>query len=134
MNTYQHNNNNDTSYNNGIRPVLPSASSSTTNSNTMFHKNFRNSHNHPSHTTICPVTISTYITLHLDTTHKILNHVLYLTMVCDVMLLLSSFSISYLYLPFFLFYIPSSHLNPFTLSHLISSHLSFLPQIPSYLS
>ena len=95
MNTYQHNNNNDTSYNNGIRPVLPSASSSTTNSNTMFHKNFRNSHNHPSHTTICPVTISTYITLHLDTTHKILNHVLYLTMVCDVMLLLSSFSISY---------------------------------------
>jgi hypothetical protein len=97
MNTYQHNTN-DMAYNNGIRPVLPSASSSATNSNNMFQKNFRSSsgsNNYHSPTTVCPVILSTYITLHLDTTHKVLNHILYLTLLCDIMLLLSSFSISY---------------------------------------
>ena len=95
MNTYQHNN--DMAYNNGIRPVLPATSSSSSNSNNMFQKNFRsiNNSNHHYHTNICPVIISTYITLHLDTTHKVLNHVLYVTLLCDIMLLLSSFSISY---------------------------------------
>ena len=92
MNTYQHNS--DTTYNNGIRPVLPSTSASSSTSSNLFHKHFRSSHNH-SHTSSCPVVISTYVTLHLDTTHKILNHILYLTVICDVMLLLSSFSISY---------------------------------------
>ena len=92
MNTYQHNG--DMAYNNGIRPVLPSTSTSSATNNNMFQKNFRSSSNH-NHTTSCPVVISTYITLHLDTTHKMLNHILYLTLLCDIMLLLSSFSISY---------------------------------------
>ena len=104
MNTYQHShtgNNHDMPYNNGIHPILPPPTSSSSASAAaahlhLFHKNntFRNSSSHGP-TTCCPVIVTTYITLHLDTTLKILNHILYLTLLCDVMLLLSSFSISY---------------------------------------
>lgn len=44
----------------------------------------------------CPVAVSTYVTLHLDSISKILNHVVAVTLVCDVFLLFSSFSVSYL--------------------------------------
>lgn len=44
----------------------------------------------------CPVAISTYATLHLDSISKILNHVVAVTVVCDAFLFVSSFSVSYL--------------------------------------
>jgi hypothetical protein len=44
----------------------------------------------------CPVALSTYATLHLDTMSKILNHVVLVTVICDVFLFLSSFSVAYL--------------------------------------
>ena len=44
----------------------------------------------------CPTSIATYAALHLDSIGKILNHVLFLTVVVDVFLFLSSFAVSYL--------------------------------------
>jgi hypothetical protein len=95
MNTYQHN---DSSYNNGIHPVLPSYNSSNNSTNRssgyampsnllQYRSNSTNS--------VCPVAVTTYATLHLDTIHKLLNHILYVTIACDIIVFLSSFSISY---------------------------------------
>ena len=44
----------------------------------------------------CPVAVSTYAALHLDSVSKILNHIVAVTVVCDIFLFLSSFSVSYL--------------------------------------
>jgi len=44
----------------------------------------------------CPTSIGTYVALHLDSVSKILNHILFLTVIVDVFLFLSSFSVSYL--------------------------------------
>jgi hypothetical protein len=44
----------------------------------------------------CPAAISTYATQHLDSSGKILNHVVAITVVCDVALFVCSFSVAYL--------------------------------------
>jgi hypothetical protein len=71
-------------YNNGLRPILPPSS-------------YRSDNNRWWNQLIasCPVYVVTYITLHLDTISKILNHCIGLSFLGHVVLFLSSFSISY---------------------------------------
>lgn len=44
----------------------------------------------------CPVALSTYATLHMDTIGKILNHAVAVALLCDMCLFFSSFSVAYL--------------------------------------
>lgn len=45
---------------------------------------------------VCPTGFSTYVTLHLDSVGKIINHLLAIMLVCDVFLFFSSWSVSLL--------------------------------------
>jgi len=61
------------------------------------HLGFRGQHPIPRHAiNACPTSIGTYAALHLDSVGKILNHFLFLTVIIDVFLFLSSFAVSYL--------------------------------------
>lgn len=61
------------------------------------HTGFRGQHPIPRHAiNACPTSIGTYAALHLDSVGKILNHLLFLTVIIEVFLFLSSFSVSYL--------------------------------------
>lgn len=70
-------------YNNGLSPILPLP---TYRSDGRWWHAFLGA---------CPVYVVTYITLHLDTMSKILNHCISISLVGNVLLFISSFSISY---------------------------------------
>ena len=61
------------------------------------HLGFRSQHPIPRHAiNSCPTSIGTYAALHLDSIGKIVNHILFLSVIVDVFLFLSSFAVAYL--------------------------------------
>jgi hypothetical protein len=89
-------------YNNGLRPILPQQSSSPYDDHNFYAggsspHNLSRSHHRWWNRVVssCPIYVVTYVTMHLDTISKILNHCIGMTLLGNVFLFVSSFAISY---------------------------------------